>query len=353
MATHASGAYDLSLSIHFHFHLHFHLHFIKSERERERESESISDFHSLVPNYYNAPTQCETCVFSYCSGNNLPACLSETNLPTFIFARCKFVYKLHRVCHAHWAWGRLAYLTFYWWSAESRLATTETEMEMRCTYLILQENRAKSPYHAATTTMAKTRHLPPLWASRYPAMACQVSLFSFCIFPFRFFFFFCHLRQLLLWQIEAQSRKVFLIMSVSEMILATFTFGLILVVVNAAMSMLMAKLLGWLCACSIRRQTIRCECTQTELSTVSLYTNVDTRDALELLHQSDRCGLSFPGPLARGVSQFSTLSSSTSATLCHGRCRCRPRGDARMSAAGSRAGQWSVPSQFIASMQIA
>lgn len=228
---------------------------------------------------------------------------------------------------------------------------------MRCTYLILRENRAKCPYHAAATTMAKTRHLPPLWANRYPALACQVFTLFFLHFSISLFsFFFCHLRQLLLWQIEAQSRKVFLIMSVSEMILATFTFGLILVVVNAAMSMLMAKLLGWLCACSIRRQTIRCECTQTELSTVSLYTNVDTRDALELLHQSDRCGLSFPGPLARGVPQFSTLSSSTSAaTLCHGRCRCGwgPRGDARMSAAGSRAGQWSVPSQFIASMQIA
>lgn len=133
-------------------------------------------------------------------------------------------------------------------------------------------------------------------------------------------------------------------------------FGLIVViVVNAAMSMLLAKLLGcccccWLCACSIRRQTIRCECTQTELSLVSLYTTVDTRDTLQLLqlllHRNDRCGLSFPaqptgpGPLARGVPQFSTLSSSTSASaFCHGRCRCRcePRGDARMSAAGSRA----------------
>lgn len=137
-------------------------------------------------------------------------------------------------------------------------------------------------------------------------------------------------------------------------------FGLIVViVVNAAMSMLMplwAKLLGyccccWLCACSIRRQTIRCECTQTELSSVSVYTTVDTRDTLQLLqlllHRNDRCGLSFPaqptgpGPLARGVPQFSTLSSSTSASaFCHGRCRCRcePRGDARMSAAGSKQG---------------
>lgn len=57
---------------------------------------------------------------------------------------------------------------------------------------------------------------------------------------------------------------------VSEMILATFTLAL-LICNLAAMSMLMARLAKFtvlllLCACSIRRQTIRCECTETELS---------------------------------------------------------------------------------------
>lgn len=140
---------------------------------------------------------------------------------------------IHRVCHTHRAWGGSSLIWHFIDDLQSRVGDN-WNWKWNALHVSHFARKSSRKIHI----MAKRgtcRQLGTGQTGRYPAMALlSFTLFflHFSISQFRFFFcfFFCHLRQLMLWQIEAQSRKVLpaLIMSVSEMILATFTLALLL-----------------------------------------------------------------------------------------------------------------------------
>lgn len=170
-----------------------------------------------------------------------------------------------------------AYLTFYWWSAKSASKWNAphvshfAQIEQKSKSCEQQWQQWTNETHCRLFTVSTDIQI---WLTKFHSffLHFSISLFSVAI---------CDSCCANVCDKSNRSWGKFAPLSrfrsrlpcnaqVSEMILATFTLAL-LICNLAAMSMLMARLAKFtvlllLCACSIRRQTIRCECTETELS---------------------------------------------------------------------------------------